>query len=172
MLIQPDRNELGDARVKDAEAVAKVKEENRNRANQNRVPDQDILEDKQAAMSGLSLEPSEVIIRLQKLNPKIVIQQGGVRNAVAVRYPKLVDGEMQLEYITGFYIDSPLPEFSFVVVDNRGLPWREVRGWRTVLSQLIRAKVITKKKADLMFGTANGQRAVLWDRQTSERKIA
>lgn len=164
MLIQPDKNLLGDKHLKDAEAVAKLKEENRKTAEQNHIPNQKLLEDRVAAL-GIPLQPSELIIRLQKLNPKIVVQQGGVRNAVAVRYPAIEEGKQVLRYVTGFYVDNPLPEFSCVVNDERGVPWREIRGWRTVLTALIRQGILTEQQCDLTFGKPGTMRAVLWDKQ-------
>lgn len=164
MLIQPDKNLLGDKHLKDAEAVAKIKEDNKRLTDQNRIPNQALLEDKKAAL-GIPLQPSELIMRLQKLNPKIIVQQGGVRNAVAVRYPTMVEGKEEKKYITGFYIDNALPEYSCVVTDDRGLPWREIRGWRTVLTALIRQGILTEQQCDLSFGKPGTMRSVLWDKQ-------
>ena len=171
MLVKADASLLGDKNLQDKEAVAKVKEENIALAQKNRIPDQDILEKREMAM-GLMLQPNEFIRRLEKLNPKIIIEAGGVRNAVAVRYPKLQeDGTLRKEYVTGFYVDAPLPEFSSVVVDNKGLPIREIRGWRSVLLALYRQKILNLKQIEIMFGKALGRRATLWDKQTSERKV-
>lgn len=164
MLIQPNREFLGDKHLKDAEAVARVKEENAKKTEAFHIPNQKFLEDKNAAL-GLPLAPSELILRLQRLNNKILIQQGGVRNAVAVRYPVEEDGQTVQKYITGFYVDNVLPEYSCVVVDERGKPWREVRGWRTVLTALIRQGIITEKQCDLTFGRPNTYRAKLWNQQ-------
>jgi hypothetical protein len=164
MLIQPDKELLGDKHVKDAEAVAKLKEDNKTATAKLRIPNQDLLEDRAAAL-GIPLHPSVLISRLQKLDPKIIVEQGGVRNAVAVRYPRISPetGEMEKSYVTGFYVDNPLPEFSCVVVDNRGLPWREIRGWRSVLIALIRQNIVTEGQCDLIFGKNDGKRAVIWN---------
>jgi hypothetical protein len=171
MLVKADKSMLGDKYLRDREAVAKVKEENAAAAAQNKIPDQDILEKREMAM-GLMLQPNELIRRLEKLNPKIIIEAGGVRNAVAVRYPKpQEDGTIEKAYVTGFYVDAPLPEFSSVIVDSKGLPVRELRGWRSVLLALYRQKIVTLKQLELSFGKAQGQRAILWDKQTSERSI-
>jgi hypothetical protein len=89
-----------------------------------------------------------------------------------VRYPKpQEDGTIEKAYVTGFYVDAPLPEFSSVIVDSKGLPVRELRGWRSVLLALYRQKIVTLKQLELSFGKAQGQRAILWDKQTSERSI-
>jgi hypothetical protein len=165
MLIQPEKKLLGDKYLKDAEAVAKIKEDNKRDTAKLRIPNQDLLEDKAAAL-GIPMQPSELVMRLQKMNPKIIIQPGGVRNAVAVRYPmKDEKGEDINQYVTGFYIDNALPEYSCVVTDERGLPWREVRGWRSVLTALIRQGIITEKQCDLSFGKPGSWRSILWDKQ-------
>jgi hypothetical protein len=169
MLIQIDKNELGDKRLNEVEGVAKLKEENRKLHDANRIPDQDTLEDKRAA-HGMPMSPNELIRRIQNLNHKIIVEPGGAANAVAVRHAvKQPDGTMTKEYITGFYIDQPMPEFSCVVVDNKGLPVREVRGWRTVLLALMNVKLLSLKQVELTFGKANGQRAILWDRTNQAR---
>ncbi len=170
MLIQVDRNELGDRRLNAVEAVARAKEENKRLAAANKIPDQDVLEDKKKAL-GYPLSPNELIRRIQKLNPKIIVEPGGARNAVAVRVAKKNEnGEVEKVYVTGFYIDQPMPEFSAVVVDSRGLPVRELRGWRTVLLALVRQKLLTLKQVELTFGNANGERSVLWNKQTQTER--
>lgn len=149
--------------ISPAEAVAKAKEETRKQATQHRVPDQDVLENREAA-KGYYLEYSELIARIGRLNSKILFQKGGVDNAVAVRFPKPDGmGGHTLEYVTGFFC-QPLPEFSSVILDDKGLPVREVRGWRSVLHALIRAGALTKRQCDVVFGPAVGQRSSLWYR--------
>ena len=172
MLIQTDKNELGDKRLDAVEGLAKIKEENKKLSDKNRIPDQDILEKREMAL-GFPLSPNDFIARIQRLNPRIIVELGGVKNAVAVRYAKLnpETGKYEKEYVTGFYVDHPLPEFSSVLVDGKGLPIREIRGWRSVLLALMRQKLLTLKQVELTFGKANGQRAILWDKQTqAERK--
>lgn len=166
MLIQPNRDFLGDKHLKDAEAVAKLKEENAARTEAYKIPDQKLLEDKAAAL-GLPMQPGVFITRLQKLNPKIIILQGGVRNAVQVRYPNPNPGpdDPPTEYITGFYIDAAMPEYSAIVTDDRGKPWREIRGWRSVLTTLIRRGIITEKQCNSQFGRPETTRSVLWHKQ-------
>jgi hypothetical protein len=171
MLVKADKSMLGDKYLRDREAVAKAKEENQAAAAASKIPDQDILEKREMAM-GLMLQPNEFIRRLEKLNSKLIIEAGGVRNAVAVRYPKMQeDGTIEKAYVTGFYVDAPIPEFSSVIVDSKGLPVRELRGWRSVLLALYRQKIVTLKQLDLVFGKAQGQRSVLWNKQTTERSI-
>lgn len=154
---EADRNAISPA-----EAVAKSREENKKLASARRIDDQDTLEDHEMAQ-GIQLHHNELIRRIQLLNPKIQIQQGGVANAVAVRIPKYEFGEWTYEYVTGFYLE-PLPEFSSVTVDAQGLPHREVRGWRSVLLALIKSGALDRRKVDVMFGPARGQRSGIWYR--------
>ena len=159
IILQSDLNSISPA-----EAIIKATEDTRKTASANRIPDQDILENHEAAR-GVPMEANELIRRLQKLNPKILVMPGGVPNAVAVRYPtKNENGEIEQRYITGFYLER-LPEFSSVTVDNMGLPHREVRGWRSVLMALIDNNILDRAKVDLMFGPALGQRTGLWYKQ-------
>lgn len=159
IILQSDLNSISPA-----EAIAKATEETRAIASINKIPDQYILENHEAAR-GVPMEANELIRRLQKMNPKILIQPGGVPNAVAVRYPtQNENGEIEQMYITGFYLEK-LPEFSSVTVDNMGLPHREVRGWRSVLMALIDNNILNRTAVDLMFGPALGQRTGLWYRQ-------
>lgn len=148
--------------ISPAEAVAKAKEDTINLASKNKIADQDIFEDQEMAR-GIELSENELIRRLRLLNPQILIMPGGIEGAVAVRYPKYEGGEWHNAYITGFYL-KPLPEFSSVTVDGKGLPVREIRGWRSVLLALIRCGALDRIKVDVMFGPARGQRAGIWYR--------
>lgn len=150
------------------EANHKAREENLKMASARRIADQDVLEDQEMAQ-GIVLDHNELIRRIQLLNPKILIQAGGVQGAVAVRYPKYEDGEHTLAYITGFYLE-PLPEFSSVTLDDMGLPHREIRGWRSVLLALIKAGALEQEKVDTLFGPAMGQRTGLWYRNLKANK--
>lgn len=172
MLVKDDVSLLGDKFLNETEGLAKIKEENQKLSDQSRIPDQEILEDKKAAV-GLTMEPSELINRIQRINPRILVELGGAKNAVAIRCVRKnpETGVDEKAYVTGFYIDHPLLEFSCVLVDNKGLPVREMRGWRSVLLALVRQKLLTLKQVELMFGKANGQRAILWDKQTQAERI-
>jgi hypothetical protein len=145
------------------EAVDKAREDTKKQASANRIPDQSLLENHDMAR-GSELEANELIRRLERLDPKILIQKGGIEGAVAVRYP-LPDenGDIKPQYVTGFYLQK-LPEYSSVTLDNMGLPHREVRGWRSVLMALIDRGILDRGKVDLLFGPASGQRTGLWYR--------
>lgn len=148
-----------------AEAAISAKEETKKLAAKNHIPDQKLLEDRDMAR-GYELEPNDFIARLQKLTSKVLIRQGGVRNAVAVcvQVPVSEDYPTGWKYITGFYINQRLPEFSSVTTDQFGVAHKEIRGWRSVLLALINAGAVDRRKADIAFGPALGQRTDLWYR--------
>ena len=167
-LILPDSSHLGDKRLDEVESVAQAKETNAKLAAANRIADQDVLEDKAAAL-GRPLAPSDFITRIQKLDKqhKMVVRQGGVKGAVAVYkvLPKADTEGNQLKYVSGFFVDTPaIPEFSAVVTDQRGLPWREIRGWRTVLKALVSNGIFTINQVKTEFGPVMGRRGVLWEK--------
>lgn len=149
--------------ISPAEAVAKAKEDTIRQAADKRIPDQALLENKDMAQ-GYYLDWNEFVRRVGRLNTQILFQPGGISGAIAVRYPKPDGmGGVALEYVTGFYC-KPLQEYSNVTTDDKGLPTREERGWRSVLHALVRAGALTKKQCDLAFGPALGQRSTLWYR--------
>jgi hypothetical protein len=170
MLILNDSAYLGDKMLSPEEGVCKLKEDNKKLAAPCKIAGQSLLEDHDQAL-GEPMMPQELIRRIQKLNPKIVVEKGGIPNAVAVRYPAVDDeGKPCLRYLTGFYVDRPLQEFSSVTTDKNGLPVREIRGWRTVLLALFHANAATYEQLKAMFGEPHGQRNTLWMSQTREKR--
>lgn len=159
------------------ENVAKQKEEIRNSREKLKHPRQQILNDSEMAV-GVPMAPQEFLRRLKKANPRIIIEQGGIHNAVAIRIPVTDDdplsptfGTLVKKYVSGFYVDRILPEYSSFVNDETGVPRREVRGWRTVLLMLIAAKAIGYYEATREFGEPQGQRNILWREQTQDSRV-
>lgn len=150
--------------ISPGEAIVKAKEDTKKLASKNHIPDQDLLANHDMAR-GVELEANELIRRLQLLDPKILVQKGGIEGAVAVRYPLKDEetGEIKPQYVTGFYLQK-LPEYSSVTLDNMGVAHREIRGWRSVLMALIQRGILDPKKVELLFGPALGQRTGLWYR--------
>lgn len=168
MLIKADRDLLGDKLLDLKEKNERMREENKQKAAQFRIPDQQLLENRDMAR-GWMMDWQELVRRIVKLNASIRVEQGGIPNAVAVRIVKQVCGEEVKQYVTGF-VKEPLPEYSSVTVDKNGLPVREIRGWRSVLNALIRAGALTLQQVEVTFGPATGQRAILWDRQMQSKR--
>jgi hypothetical protein len=176
MLIQVDKNELGDKRLDPKEGVAKLKEDNRKLAAKNRIPNQSLLEDVDMAV-GNPMAPAEFIRKIRLLSNDIIVEQGGIPNAVAVRIIATDDdkesptyGQKIKKYVSGFYVDRMLPEFSAIIPDHLGQAKREIRGWRSVLLSLWRSKVVTLRQLVAVFGHPNGQRNSLWMQQTREQR--
>lgn len=158
-VVFPDKGELGDKRLSPEESVAKLKEDTRKIEDTFRIPNQDIFENKQMSL-GNAMSHGELIRRLQKLSSSILIEEGGWPNSVAVRIPDPRE-ESGKRYVTGF-VKEPLPEWSHVILDKRGLPHREVRGWRPVVEALVGAGAITKQQYYAAFGEPLGARSILW----------
>jgi hypothetical protein len=176
MLIQPDKNELGDLRLDAKEGVAKLTEDIKKQRQKDHIPNQILLEDQEMAV-GECMQPAEFIRRLQKF-PNVIVEQGGLPNAVRVCTPGIDEDKDSPTYgqtikkplACGFYIDRLLPEWSSVVNDKWGVPVREIRGWRSVLLKLMHAGVLTYPQVKAAFGEPTGQRNILWREQTQHRK--
>lgn len=180
MLIQPDSSLLGDKNVKDAESVAKLKEEND--ALTPKMEGQDELNDAERS-GGPQMPYTEVIRRLRKANREILFRDGSEGN-IAVFIPRrrgdedygdwdsaAPDWYNDHHYVTGFP-KGPIPEFSHITTDERGRPHREVRGWRTVLMALIKAGGLTYQQAVKHFGEAEGRRSWRWHKELRKFKGA
>jgi hypothetical protein len=180
MLIQPDIAELGDTRLDPNESLAKIKAETHDmlEAKGCFLYGQAELEDIERA-HGHRLEWREFIRRLTKVNRNLLIKDG-LEGHVAVYAPKLHDDQDERDpsrpdwwndhrYITGF-AKSTLSEFSTITTDERGLPKREVRGWRSVLIALIKTRAITYRDAVREFGEPLGARGWRWREQLQTHK--
>jgi hypothetical protein len=171
MLILDSSEYLGDKRLSPEEGNYKIREGNQKLIDEKKLPGQTLLENKDMAI-GRALQPSEFIRIVQKINPKIIVEKGGYPDAVAVRYPTWDEDEQKLvrKYVSGFMANEVLQEFSNITVDAKGLPHREVRGWRSVLLALIKQGILTYPQVKAAFGEPTGQRNVLWNEQMRERK--
>lgn len=171
MLIQPDRNELGDRRLDPKESLAKIKADNIALRAKHKIKGQAQLEDEVAAL-GNPMGFSEFILKLRKLNPALIIQDGGYPNAVAVRiFRDNGDGEgPRLTYLTGF-LKEVLPEYSSVTTDEHGVAQNEKRGWRSVLLMLLKQRVLSYPDVVRVFGDAVGQRSNRWHEQLFKKEL-
>jgi hypothetical protein len=170
-LVVTDINDLGDKRLSPIEANCKLREENQRLIDAKKIPNQALLEDHDMAL-GNPMSPNDFIQKIKKLNPAIIVEDGGVYGAVAVRLvgtdPET--GEYGKRYISGFYKNEMLPEFSSIITDEKGLPKREVRGWRSVLLALLKSGAVTFPQLKAAFGEPQGSRNILWRQQTQERR--
>lgn len=170
MLIYDSSESLGDKRINLEEGLAKIKEDNQKIVDTKKIPNQSLLENADMAM-GTSMQPSEFLRRIQKINSGLVVKPG-VPGAVAVYYPTYDsdEGKTVLKYVSGFYVNEMMQEFSHITTDSKGLAHREVRGYRTVLLSLIGQGILTYPQVKAAFGEPFGQRSILWNEQMRERK--
>lgn len=191
MLIQPDKNELGDKRLNPEEAVKREREELLKVASRFKVSHQDELSDADRS-SGPKIYWRQLLYRLQKLNPLLRYKDSRVdgKDTVALYFPKtdaekINDGSFvtialtekerffrDYRYVGGFDKDY-LPFYSHLILDTSLLPTREVRGVMTVLLMLIKSKVITLEQVKAEFGNpADDQRSDIFMEQakSSEEK--
>lgn len=169
MLIETDKEELGDKRLNPEEGLKKLKEENQALIDQRKHPDQEFLANKDAA-KGSPLPISEFLHTLTRLNPLLLFKPSKVWGRDSVAIYQVVNGEPQ--YVTGFFVDTgTIPEWtSLENKDVHGLYSRTQRGWREVIVQLIKAKAINPREIAETFGQATGQRAEKsWHKQVQGR---
>ncbi|MFZ3216330.1 MAG: hypothetical protein WA192_09760, partial [Candidatus Acidiferrales bacterium] len=97
---------------------------------------------------GECMHHSDLIFRLQKLNPHIFVQQ-------QINFPDdwglYTSAYGRIQFLTGFP-KGWLTEFSYALVDDRDLPTEERRGWRTVLVYLMMKGAITWEQVLAEFG--------------------
>jgi len=175
MLIQPDRNELGDKRLDPKEGVARKREECLAMAATRRLPHQAELEDPTRAL-GPRLQFSEFVSRLKRVIPALKVLDGSP-GSVALYFPRnseelqeatqawTVDRDVFFlanKYVGGFP-KQEIQEYSTVDIDNAMLATKEHRGWRSVLMNLITAGVVSYQAVVKEFGdTGTDRRGWRW----------
>ncbi len=180
MLIEPNRSQLGDRHLSPEEAVIREREQLLNMEARKKIWGQAELEDPDRS-SGPRLYYTEIIRRLLKLNPSLKIQDGS-DGQVAIYRPKRYDEydmeqfdwrapmswRWDFEYVTGME-KGYIPQYSHVELDTSNLVKREIRGWRSVLIALIKARAITYRGAIQEFGDPAGdQRSGRWFEQLNQ----
>ena len=178
MLIQPDRNELGDKRLDPKEGVAQKREECLAMAATRRFPHQEDIEDPERAL-GPRLQFSEFVSRLKRVIPALKVLDGSPGN-VALYFPRnsaelkeatqawTADRDVFFlvnKYVGGFP-KQEIQEYSTVDIDNARLATKEHRGWRSVLMNLITAGVVSYRAVVKEFGDCGtDQRGWRWREQ-------
>ena len=82
-----------------------------------------------ARRRGVAMHHSDLIFRIQKLNPRIFVQQ---QVNFLDDWGLYADNLGRVQFLTGVN-KGWSTEFSWAVVDDKDLPMEERRGWRTVL---------------------------------------
>jgi hypothetical protein len=100
---------------------------------------------------GVPMHSSDLIFRLQRLNPHIFVQS-------QINFPEdwgLYSSALgRIQFLTGLP-KGWLQEFSYALVDERDLPLEERRGWRTVLVYCLMKGAITWEQVLDEFGEPN-----------------
>lgn len=130
------------------EFLAKTKEENYKAGERYRLSDQLELKDK-AKRTGEMLFHTELIRRVEKITHRQVWAEDSIRDKEVAGFYTQKQGVKT--YICAFD-KGPLPEFSIITTDDRDMPIKEKRGWRTVLTRLMQAKVMTWPQVVYGFG--------------------
>lgn len=178
MLIDPQGNKLGDStHLKDRDDLDRLKEMNRVATEKRKLPNQDFLSIKEAG-KGRSIEPTDFVLTLNRLNPNLLIKSSYVylprmiaaRPTLAI-YKLDPEEEKGIKYVTGFFVDKPLPEWTtYEDIDQHGVARRMERGWREVLVILIKQGLVSVVDANERLGHATGARAhESWWKQIQNR---
>ncbi len=136
--------------------------------------DGDFLTTDASAQLGRPLTRQQIIQRLTKLNSNLIFEQS--RNFPHIGAVYVLDPTANLtdldercrgrRHIVGMEWTGPSPEFTTkkIEIDQWGKPQMkgQVRGWRTVLSRLIHAKLITVPDAERVFSIARGRESQRW----------
>lgn len=170
-VVFPDRNELGDKRLDPKENVAKLKEKIRKQRAKDVVPEQPYL--LMASAVGKPMDWRELVAKLKKLNPNLIMLDGGVPGAIQIRIvdPEHAPWEPDTKYIGGF-MRTVLTEWDTATTDEWGIANAPKRGWRTVVLMLLAGGYARKIDADRIFGEASGnQRSDIWGKKIQSREL-
>ena len=122
-----------------------------------------------AARTGRRMHHSELILRLRKLLPGLLIMDGNFAGELAMfrtfgqPQPRL-EGR-SFEYL-GFMPTGVMPEYSIYHFDARNVPDREEqRGWRTVLLKFVNNGMLTEEQVNRYFGEPTGIGSTVYRRQ-------
>lgn len=170
---------LGDSCLDPTENLVKLKEGNQKLIDRQKMAKQSELEDPER-MLGPKMPYQELIRKLQKLNLNIKVRDGApgqlafyvLKNRKEMEETAAEDMADNRrshwftahKYVTGCP-KEPLPEYSGVTTDERGIAKRELRGWRSILIALIKNRAVTVEQCCEEFGDAVGRRSWRWHEQ-------
>jgi hypothetical protein len=178
--VEPNKAMLGDKHLNPEESVVREREDLLKIESKKRIHGQDQLEKSDRSL-GPRLYFTEILRRLWKCNPRIRVKEGSA-GSLALYVQKRKDEYRESDYEPSpngaFFLDHKyvggllkewLPEWGHVTIDTSLVAHHEVRGWRSVLIALIKAKVITYQSAIEQFGDPfHDQRSQFWFEQTAK----
>jgi hypothetical protein len=172
--VEPNKAMLGDKHLNPEESVARLREEETaKRHHKDKMPGQDKLNEVERSC-GTRLHFNDLIQKLKKLNPRLLVKDG-IPGNVALYRPKTYsemerDGyDLQYQqwyneskYVSGFPKDF-IPEWGHLLNDTDGIANKEVRGWRSILIACVQQGAFTYKDAVAEFGDPTfDQRSEFW----------
>lgn len=107
-----------------------------------------------AAQAGLELYPAEIIKRLLRLNSQLYFEPSMHDSTLMGVYLLDPEAEGGKRFMCGMYRERKMPEFTVKQTTADGT-FNPTIGWRYVLMKLIRARVISKERATVLFGSPN-----------------
>jgi hypothetical protein len=127
-----------------------------------RLSDHNDLKDL-AKRAGQWMHSSELIFRVQKLNPCVYVHP---QINYADQWGFYVSIQSRLQYVSGFQ-KGWLREFTAILVDDRNLmDGDELRGWRAVLLKLMEKGILRWEQVYREFGDSEGVNAYRWRQYT------
>lgn len=146
---------------KDMDELQRIREMSDSFLGQHRFPDQDNFKDK-ARQLGHPLHSSELVRRVKKLNPALIVEDSINCRGNAAFYT--VDATGEKKYTNASFKKGILTEFSVIETDAADLPVRVQYGWREVLLRLVKAGCLSFRQVVRMFGDAETVQATNWRR--------
>jgi hypothetical protein len=163
MLVLNDARLLGNDFLPGKEAILRHRQEHIEPLHDTyRLHDHNDLKDLHKR-AGQWMHASELIYRVQKLNPCVYVHQ-------QFNYPDewgfYVDVQSRLTYVSGFH-KAWLREFTAILVDDNNLmAGDELRGWRAVLLKLLSKGILRWPQVLREFGDSEGVNANRWRQHT------
>lgn len=119
------------------------------------------------ARRGRTLHASDVLLRLHKLVPSLLVKEGGIIGDLAMYQvtdaPQVKWDGKNFEYM-GYITYATLPEYSIYEFDeDKDVMIRaDEQGWRDILLRFIRKGLLTEEQCDKEFGKPVGRGAQMW----------
>jgi hypothetical protein len=149
----------------DWDELARIRELSDSHLGQHRLPDQENFKDATRQM-GRAMHSSQLILKVKKLNPKLVCEDSiNCRGNAGFYFYDQVGAKQA----TGAsFKKGIMPEFSIIETDRADLPVRVQYGWREVLLRLVRAKQLTLSQVLRVFGDSHAAQSTAWRRNVQK----
>ncbi len=148
------------------EALLQKQEETNKSLEQYRLDDLEDLKNIEKRI-GHPMWHAEFIGRVEKATHRKVWAEDSYRDSSIAGFYTTVNGEKT--YICSFQ-KGAMPEFSIVTVDERNLPIKEQRGWRTVLTRLLQTGHIKFYQIKNAFDIRDHQADERWNANVQQFK--